>query len=224
MKDVQRFADVTRGMMKARLDGDLGVVNEGGIQRYMGSRRAAAEQVDRPAAPNHSHGLLPGFRSAHRLDYDVGAAPSIRDSAHLLHNVQMSRIENVIRPHPLAHDQLLFSFSDGDHGCAQLFQHPHKHEADRTHTDYHYCVAFGYGRLLYCPENAGQRLHERRLAKAEVVRQDEKVLTDDSFGDLYVLGVGAVEELKVLAQIRQVSFAEKALVARAGVGRTRCPT
>jgi hypothetical protein len=54
--------------------------------------------------------------------------------------------------------------------------------------------------------------------EADAVREDQKILTNDWFGDLDKLGLGAVDKMKVLAQVRQMLFAIKTLVAWPGVG------
>ncbi len=73
--------------------------------------------------------------------------------------------------------------------------------------------------LLDGAQHAGEGFDEGRLVKSDFVGQDQQVLADDPLGDLDVLGVGAVDELKILAEVGQVPLAEEALVARARVGR-----
>ena len=55
----ESFADKTRRVMKGRDQFDFGIVNGGGIDRHIRSRRQAAEEIYDAAAADHGQRLLP---------------------------------------------------------------------------------------------------------------------------------------------------------------------
>ena len=71
---VERLPDVGRRVVEAGLAGDLGVVQQGGVQVDVAVVGAAAEEVHRAAAAHHVDGPLPRLRLADRFDRDIHAA------------------------------------------------------------------------------------------------------------------------------------------------------
>ncbi len=73
--------------------------------------------------------------------------------------------------------------------------------------------------ILESVHGAGQRLSQRRMLQRHVVRHDERVLGDDALGNADELGVSAVVEEQIVAEILLAAQAEIALAARRGVER-----
>ena len=65
--------------------------------------------------------------------------------------------------------------------------------------------------------HAGERLGERGVLQRHAVRDQQRVLLHDARGDAHVLGVGAVVEEQVFAEVLLAVPAEEAVVAGRGV-------
>ena len=72
--DVQRFAEGARRVVEAGLAGDLGVMQQVGIELDARAAGRAAEEIHDAAAAQHFDRPVPGFRTADGFDHDVGAA------------------------------------------------------------------------------------------------------------------------------------------------------
>ena len=74
-------------------------------------------------------------------------------------------------------------------------------------------------RILEAMHGAGQRLSQRRVLQRHVFRHDECVLGDDARGNADELGIGAVVEEQIVAEILLAARAEIAFAAGRGVER-----
>ena len=72
--------------------------------------------------------------------------------------------------------------------------------------------------LFKTAHHAGQRLHQRGVVIADVLRNQVSIALDDARGNANVLRVRAVVEEQVFAEILQPAAAEIALFARRRVG------
>ena len=89
---IQRFPDVARRVVEIRFDRDFGIVNERAVERNVRAGRAAAKEIDRAAAADHAHGLLPGFLRSDGFDDNICTAPAVGDFAHLLDDIGLSGV------------------------------------------------------------------------------------------------------------------------------------
>src|SRR4051794_23332710 len=70
-----------RPVVVGALHGDLRVVQAVGVERHVGPRRAAAEELDEPARADRGEGVLPGGGGAGRPDGDGEAVAGARAAA-----------------------------------------------------------------------------------------------------------------------------------------------
>src|SRR5690606_12150674 len=91
------------------------------------------------------------------------------------------------------------------------------HQPDRPEPDHHEIVARTHLRLLEAAQHARERLDERRVLVGDVRRNLVHVALYDALGNAYVLGVGAVIEKQVLAQVLESALAVETLEARGRV-------
>ncbi len=98
------------------------------------------------------------------------------------------------------------------------FQDLDEHQSYGAHSDDDDGVALFDPGFFHGAEHAGKRFDQGRFVETDGVRQNQQVLADDGLGDLDELRIGAVDELQIFAEVRQVPLAEEALVAGAGVG------
>ncbi len=95
----------------------------------------------------------------------------------------------------------------------------HEHEADRPCADHHDAVSSLGPRLLQAAHYAGQRFGQRRMLQGQTLRDNERVLGHDAGRDADVLGVSAVVEEQVLAQVFLFADAPEAGSARRRIQR-----
>jgi hypothetical protein len=93
----------------------------------------------------------------------------------------------------------------------------HEHEADGAGTDDDHGVAGTGSALFEAADDAGKRFGEGGVLEGDTVGDEEGVLFDDAGGDADVLGVGAVVEEEVFAEILLAMGAEETDVAGSGV-------
>ncbi len=114
---------------------------------------------------------------------------------------------------------LVGALAEGDHVDAAAGQHANELEADGPAADQHGGVAGLNAGFLDAAQNAGQRLDHGGVEKGDVIGNLQQVLADDAPRDAHVLGVGAVVEEQVLAEIAAILAAKQADAAGSGVGR-----
>ncbi len=95
----------------------------------------------------------------------------------------------------------------------------HEHETDGARANDYHRISGASAGLFQTADNAGQRLSERGVLEWNSVGHEQGVLLDDARGDAHVLGIRAVVEDQVLAQILLALPAPEAEVAGGGVQR-----
>ena len=94
-----------------------------------------------------------------------------------------------------------------------------KHHAQRAAADDGDGVALARVAIFNAVDGAGQRLGERGVLQRDAVGNAKRVFGDDARGNADVLGVCAVVEEQIVAEIFLVAQAEVADAARRGVER-----
>ena len=180
MNGIQGFPDMARRVMEICLDGNFGIMNEGAVEGNVRAGRAAAEQIDRSSAAHHAHGLLPGFLQSHRFDDDIGAAPAAGHFAHLLHDIGVSGVHDMIRAHGFCHGKLRAAVAQRNDPGSHRFQNLDEHQSYRAHPDDDDGISLFDPGFFDGAEDAGERFDQGRFMEADVVRQNQKVLADDA--------------------------------------------
>ena len=101
----------------------------------------------------------------------------------------------------------------------------HEHQADGSQADDRDVVAGPHVGLFQAAQHAGQRFDQRRILIADVRRNLVRIALDDAGRNADVLGVGAVVEQQILAEVLQAAAAIEAVQQGAELAATtRCPT
>ena len=108
--------------------------------------------------------------------------------------------------------------ADGDDAGAEDLGEPHEHEADGPQTDDHHVVAGADGGLLQAAQHTRQRLDQSRILIGHVGRDLVHIPLHDAVGNADVLGVSAVVEEQVLAEVFDPALAVEAFQAGRRVG------
>ena len=151
------------------------------------------------------------------LDDDVGATAFAGEGAGGGDDVAVGDADDLAGTEDLRGLDLVAALDDGDDVDAGELGDVHEHEADGTGADDDHGVA-GLGAALFeAADDAGKRFGEGGMLEGNIVGDEEGIFFDDAGGDAEVLGVGAVVEDEILAEVLLVVAAEVAAVAGGGV-------
>jgi len=215
----ERLPDVSRGVVEAGLAGDFGVVEQGRIQVHLALVGAAAEEVDGAAAADHVDGPLPCLLLADGFDGDVHAAP-VRHFADRFHRVAvLPGHDQVVGAESRRAIQLGLPSAHRDHAATVKLGQFDEHQPNRTQTDNGDGIAGAGSRFLKTAHDTRQRFHQGRILIADFVGNKVCIALHDARREADVLGIGAVVEEQVLAQILQAAVAEETLSAGRRIGR-----
>ncbi len=206
--------------MKRGAQRDVAIVDAIGVERDVGVGRATAEEVHRAALADKLHRLLPGFRRADGLNGDVDSAIAGSEGTGFADGFVDDRGLDNMRGAKLSRSfNLAVVLDDGDGLESGERGHVQNHEAKRPTANDGNCVALARIGVLEPVDGAGQGLGERGVFERHVLRNDERVLGDDAFGNLDEFGISAVVEEQIVAKIFLATQAKVALAARSGVER-----
>ena len=121
--------------------------------------------------------------------------------------------EQVVRAQSRRAIQLRLPAAHRDHAAAVKLRQFHEHQADGAETDNRHRIARARSRFLKTAHHACQRFHQRRVLIAHLFGNQVGVALHDAGRNADVLGVGAVVEKQVLAEILQAPLAEETLAA-----------
>jgi hypothetical protein len=94
-----------------------------------------------------------------------------------------------------------------------MFCQRNEHQTNRACTDNEDAITGGQPGVFNALNNAGQRLSESSVAERGIRLEPEHVLLGDSGGDNNGLGIGAVQEEEVVAEILLLMLAKEAPAA-----------
>jgi hypothetical protein len=206
-------------VVKAGFEGEITVVETVGVECDAGAGGWAAEEVDGATLADDVDGPLPGLWSSDRFDDLVGAALAGGERANRgdtgcgVRAVDVGEMKDLLRPEEPSGSDLIRAFDHGDDMDTRELRGVHEHEAYGAGTENDHGVSRTGGSLLKAAYNAGERLSERGVFEGDVVWDVEGVLLNDARGDADVLGVGAVVEEEIFAEVLLVAGAEEAGVA-----------
>src|SRR5581483_3185962 len=148
------------------------------------------------------------------------AAALGRERAHGGNGVfDLGDLHDVVRAHALGGADLLVVLHDRHHVAAGKPGDLDKHQSDRSGADHRDGVADLGVRFFQAADDAGQRLDDGRFLHGHLRRNHQHVLLDDAARNLDELGVGAVVEQQVFAEVFLVARAVEAHAARSRVER-----
>src|SRR5215472_14472352 len=129
-------------VMEGRLQRDLGIVQELGIEFHFGTTGAATKEVDCASLANHVHRPLPCQRTANGLDHYISTALLGRMRTHSADWVLDScDLYDFVSSEALGIFHLLITLHDGDDSQSAELGHLHEHESDRASADDHDTIA-----------------------------------------------------------------------------------
>src|SRR5215510_13181006 len=88
-----------------------------------------------------------------------------------------------------------------DEADAATREHADKSQTDRAATDYDGGVAGAHFHFMDAAKDAGERLGQRGTLVVHGVRHFEHIFDDDAARDAHVLGVSAVVEEQIVAEV-----------------------
>ncbi len=131
----------------------------------------------------------------------------------------MRDLHYFVRAHLLGCRHLRVALHHRDHIAADGLGHLHKHQPDWPAADDGDGVADFDAGFMQSAQHAGQGLDHGRLFVAHIRRHGQHVGFNDAARDLDVLGVGAVVEQQILAQVLLMLGAVVAHLAGRGIQR-----
>ena len=81
------------------------------------------------------------------------------------------------------------------------------HQPQRAAANYGHCIAGTRARVLKSMHCASQRFGQRRVLQRNVIRHVKRILGHDAGRDAYELGIGAVVEEQIVAEVFLLPFA-----------------
>ncbi len=218
--EIEGAARGCRGMVKAGLEGEVGVVDEVGVERDGGAAGRATEEVYSAALACHLHSPLPGFGSSDGFEDDVGAAGLGGESAGCDDWVGDVRdAKNLFGAKATRRGDLVFAFDDSDDVEAEQRGGVDEEQSDGAGAEDDGSLVGRGARLFEAADDAGEGFGEGSVLEGDVVGDTQGVLLDDARRDADEFGVGTVVEEKVVAEVLLVVAAEEAGVAGRGVER-----
>src|SRR5450755_452051 len=126
----ERAADVRGSVMETRLAGDLGVVQQIGIDADFSAGRAASKEVDDTALANQFGGHLPGFGATDGLYHHIGAAARCFSLHFGYEGVLFAELNAFVRAEIKRALYLFHAAGDGNHARPVSEPgEPHEHQA-----------------------------------------------------------------------------------------------
>ena len=196
--------------MEAGEQGEIGIMDECGIKRDRRARGTPAKEVHRAALPDEPHRRFPGLRLANGLNNHVedrarrdgGRQPAL-----------LARIQDQFRPEALGRLESLFAPARHRHVAAQVPGQRDKHKANRAGTNDQHALPGAQLDVFDPLHHASQGLDQRRVTKSGLRLEPQQVLLHEPRRDNNRLGVGAVQEQQIVAQVFLVVEAVEAFPA-----------
>ena len=158
------------GVVKAGFEGEVGVVDEVGVERDGGATGRAAEQVDETAFARHLDGPLPGFGRGDGFEDDVGAAAFGGESAGGDDGIgDIGDAEDLFGSELAGRSDLVFAFDDGDDVESKQRGGVNKEQANGAGAENDSGLAGGSVGFFESAEDAGQRFGEGGVLEGDVV-------------------------------------------------------
>ena len=175
--EIEGAARGCRGVVEAGLEGEVGVVDEVGVERDGGAAGRAAEEVDEAALARHLHGPLPGFGSSDGFEDDVGAAAFGGEGAGGGDGVgDVGDAKNLFGAEVARGGDLVFALDDGDDVEAEQRGGVDEEQADGAGAeDDGGLVGCGAG-LFEAADDAGEGFGEGGVLEGDGVGDAEGVL------------------------------------------------
>src|SRR5271157_3235094 len=108
---------------------------------------------------------------------------------------------------------------DRNHVASDGFGHLHKHQADRSATNHGYGVADLHSRFMQAAEHTGEGFGHRGILEGYIRRDNEHIGFNNAPRYPDVLGVSAIVEQQIFAEVQLVLGAIEAHAARRRVER-----
>ena len=167
-----------------------------------GPAGAATEEIDGAAFANHVDGPFPGFGLADGFDDDVAAALLRRQRAHRIDYVLgLCGLNDFVRAHLFGGFDLAVALDDGNHIAPDGAGDLDEHQADGAAAEDGDGVADFDAGFMQAAQDAGQRFGHGRVFEADVGGNDQHVGFNDAARHANVLGVRAVVEEEIFAEI-----------------------
>ena len=174
-----------------------------------------AKEVYKTTPADHCNGLLPRGGGSDGLDGDVNAAAAVSEIADGLDGVgSVVEADDLGGPEKAGGGDLVGAFHNGYDTEAVKRGDMEEHEPNRAGPEYGHGVARLGRRLGKATNNAGEGLGEGSVFELDIGGDMERVFLDDTGGDAQVLGVSAVIEEEIVAQVLLAFAAPEAGVTR----------
>ena len=203
-----------------------------GVEGNGGARRAASEKIDRAARPRASDGVQPHLRNPGGVDgYGRALTTLCSGTHHFRLAARASAFESFRRAQLLAYGETVGAGIGKQDPVPLHSQHRHEQQADGTgaeHHDLHLAglavtgKVAGKGRAgkaagIDAVNHAAQGFRQGRLFEGKALGNKVGVALDEAFRDEQEFRVGAVDILKVLAQVFPLLMARTTSPAGGGI-------
>ena len=218
LDECQRPPDGARRVMKTREQGEIGIMDERGVEDDAGAGRTAAEEIHRAALAHEMHGGFPNHRLADRLNDRV--------------EMRLGSFAQPVVTRPLPSPMSTTSSAPSRRAASKRGA---RRPATVTWQPSFLASAANIKPIGPAPmtrtfwpdaqlevldalDDTGQRFGERGIAEIGLRLEAQQVFLDEPRGNGDGFGVGAVEEQQIFAQIFLAGAAMKTFAARRGIG------
>jgi hypothetical protein len=173
-----------------------------GVEVDAGSGGASSEEIDGSAFADHIDRPLPGSWCGYGFNGDVDAAMFGREGAYGGDGIGGGGgLDNMFRTEDACGGNLLVALDHGDDVKSGELCGVHEHEADGTASNHDDRIAgLGVG-FFQSAHDTGQGFGKRCMLEGNVVGNEQGIFLDDALGDADELGVGAVVEKQIFAEV-----------------------
>jgi hypothetical protein len=172
--------------------------------------RAAAEEIHRAALAHQLDRLLPRIGHSDSFNRDIDAAVLRRQRARLADGLaNVGRLHHMRRAQLPRRFHLAVVLHNGNHFAAGQRGHMQNHQPQRAAADHRHRISGARARILKSMHRAGQRLGQRSVLQRHVVGNMERVLFHNPRRNADELGVGAVVEQQVVAEVFLAALTKK---------------
>ena len=168
----------------------------------MRAHGASAKEIHCTALAHQFDRLLPRLRHADRLNCDIHAAVLRRESACFANGgADRCRLHHMRRAQLARRLCLAVVLHNGDGLAAGQRGHVQNHQPQGSAANHGHRIAGARARVLEAMHRTGQRLGQRRVLQRDVIRYMERILCRDARRNADELGVSAVIEEQIVAEI-----------------------
>src|SRR5215469_269950 len=177
-------------------------MNRSGLDFNVRSGGQTAEEIHHATAADDGQGHAPSRWVSRSFNDGVGTTLVVGQSFHGGNNVwYLVYVDRDDGSETARHIERGGAPGDGDNPDAAAGKHANKLQPNRAAANYNRGIASAHFHFVNAPKHAGKRLGKRSALIIHRMRHFEHVFHGDAAGNAHVLGVSAVVEEQIVAEV-----------------------